>query len=195
MDQLALYGVGGLSAQVVAGGGLAVLGVVVIVLVLLRRRRRRAATVLDSHARHVLELRRFLLRVQYDYPRPTLADLVQSSRRGGLTVRLHVAGAPSALPDDVDLAAMRIVHEALVNVYQHGTASATVTLRYRPDRVVITVDSSLKERGAPSPRRHRGVEAMRHRAGRVGGTVSAGAHEGGWRVHAELPLVAQTAFV
>jgi hypothetical protein len=194
MDHRALYAIGGLSAQVVAAIGLACLGVVVIVTAVTVRRRRRTSAVQHTHARQVMHFVRLLLRAQYDYPRPSLVDLVQFSRRGGLAIRLHVAGAPQGLADAVDLAAMRIVHEALVNVFQHGTANATVVLRYRPDRLVITVDNPLKARPIPVHGRHRGVEAMRHRAGRVGGTVTAGPHEGGWRVRADLPLGAQAAF-
>ncbi|MEO3810359.1 hypothetical protein ABGB17_15270 [Sphaerisporangium sp. B11E5] len=194
MDRLALFVIGGVPPHVVMAAGLGLLGVAVIVAVLVGRRRRRVAAVQDSHARRVLELVRLLLRVQYDYPRPTIADLVQCSRRGGLTVRLHVSGAPRMLPDVVDLAAMRIVHEALVNVYQHGTASATVILGYRADRLTITVDSPLSAQASPSRGPRTGVAAMRRRAGRLGGTVSAGPHEGGWRVHADLPLGAQAAF-
>lgn len=168
-------------------------GVLVIAAVVGVRRRRRVGRVREAHARGVEDLARLLLRVQYDYPRPSIAEVIQASRKGGLTVRLHVAGAPCALPDPIDLAAMRIVHEALVNVYRHGTASATVTLSYRGDRVTITVDSRLNARGESRGERQ-GVAAMRRRAERVGGTVSAGPYEGGWRVHADLPLGVEAAF-
>ncbi|MEV6980054.1 hypothetical protein AB0M95_02145 [Sphaerisporangium sp. NPDC051017] len=187
MNQPSLYGVAGLSTQIVVGIGLALLGVVVIVAALLARRRHRAVAA-DEHAQHVTQLRRLLLRTQYDYPRPTLSDLVQASRHEGLTIRLHVAGTPMELPDPVDLAGMRIIQEALTNVFAHGEAHATVMLTYRPDRLVVTVDNPLKGRIPGSRGRREGLETMRRRAGKLGGSVSAGLYQGGWRVYAELPF-------
>ncbi|WP_214413171.1 sensor histidine kinase [Sphaerisporangium fuscum] len=178
---------GDLPTQVVVAVALTCLGAVLIVTALLLKRRKRTAAV-RAHAERVRHLHRLLLRTQYDYPRPSLADLVQASRQEGLSIRLHVAGPPRILPDPVDLAGMRIIHEALTNVLKHGTASATVMLEYRPDRLLVTVDSSMSGRRPPVKGRQEGVEAMRRRAGKLGGSLTAGPYQGGWRVHAELPF-------
>ncbi|GII63526.1 hypothetical protein Skr01_36110 [Sphaerisporangium krabiense] len=188
MDQPALHGIAGFSTPIVVAVGLACLGVAVIVVavVLVRRRHRPSGTV-DELEQQVVRLRRLLQRTQYDYPRPTLAGLVQSSRLEGLTIRLHVAGTPRPLPDPVDLAGMRILEEALTNTLRHGAPSATVVLAYRADRIVLTVDNRLKGRLPGSHGARQGVETMRRRAAKLGGSAWAGLYQGGWRVHAELP--------
>jgi hypothetical protein len=186
-QQPSLYGIGGLSTQVVVAIALTCLGAAVVMAALLLRRRHRAVAAY-AHSQHVTHLTRLLLRTQYDYPRPTLADLVQSSRHGGLTIRLHVAGSPLELPDPVDLAGMRIIQEALTNALKHGTANATVVLAYRPDAVTLTVDSQMKGKIAASRGPHEGLAIMRRRANKIGGSVTAGPYQGGWRVHAELPF-------
>jgi signal transduction histidine kinase len=92
------------------------------------------------------------------------------------------------LPDAVDLAGMRIIQEALTNVLEHGTASATVMLAYLPDQLTLTIDSPL-DPGRPAPRGpHEGLVTMRRRAAKLGGSLTAGPYQGGWRVHAELPF-------
>ncbi|MEV7968289.1 ATP-binding protein [Sphaerisporangium sp. NPDC088356] len=187
IQQPAFYTMGGSSAQVAVAIALTFLGAAVVLAALLRRRRNRAVAA-HSHSQHVSELTRLLLRTQYDYPRPTLADLVQSSRHGGLTIRLHVAGTPQELPDPVDLAGMRIIQEALTNTLKHGTPNATVVLSYEPDRVTLTVDNGMKAKTHASRGPHEGLATMRRRASKIGGSVWAGPYEGGWRVHAELPF-------
>jgi nitrate/nitrite-specific signal transduction histidine kinase len=186
-QQPALHGIGGLATQVVVAIALTCLGAVVILAALLLRRRHLAVAA-HAHSQHVTDLTRLLLRTQYDYPRPTLADLVQASRQGGLTIRLHVAGSPHELPDPVDLAGMRIIQEALTNTLKHGTPNATVVLCYRPDRVILTVDNPMKGKPSSFRGRHEGLATMRRRASKIGGSVTAGPHQGGWRVHAELPF-------
>ncbi|MDH2425826.1 hypothetical protein [Sphaerisporangium sp. TRM90804] len=187
MELPSLLGLGGLAPQILAAAGLAFLGVVVIVAALARRRRHRGAVAASARAEKVSRLERVLLRAQYDYPRPSLAELAQSARKGGLHIRLHVAGAPRELPDPVDLAGMRIVQEALTNVYRHGTPNATVVLSYRPDQLTVTVENALKPKPLTSRGEREGLAMMRRRAGRIGGSVSAGSFPGGWRVYAELP--------
>jgi nitrate/nitrite-specific signal transduction histidine kinase len=187
IQQPALNVMGGLSAQVVAAIALTCLGVLVVLVTFLLRRRGRAEAA-QAHSQHVSELTRLLLHKQYDYPRPSLADVVQSSRQAGLTVRLHMAGSPRELPDPVDLAGMRIIQEALTNTLKHGMPNAMVVLCYRPDRVEVTVDNPMRPKSPPSRGPRKGLAAMRHRAARIGGSVTAGPYQGGWRVHAQLPF-------
>ncbi|MGY1745036.1 sensor histidine kinase [Blastococcus sp. SYSU D00695] len=126
-------------------------------------------------------------------PQPGLAalpELAASVRAAGVAVDLHVDGAlPQAAPA-TDLAAYRIVQEALTNVVKHaGPARVDVRVEVRADRVCLDVtDDGLG--GAPAPG-GRGLVGMRERAAAAGGTVTAGpAPGGGWRVSAELPLTA-----
>jgi signal transduction histidine kinase len=55
-------------------------------------------------------------------------------------VNLRVEGRPGKLPPGVDLTAYRIVQEALTNTVKHsGADEATVTVRYEPGYVTVSV--------------------------------------------------------
>jgi signal transduction histidine kinase len=104
-----------------------------------------------------------------------------------------VEGAPRPLPSPVDLAAFRIVQEALTNVTKHaGRAAAEVHLRYDDDQLVVTVDDDGPRAGAPVPAAHgtgSGLAGMRERATALGGELVAGPRAGGgFHVLATLPL-------
>jgi signal transduction histidine kinase len=58
----------------------------------------------------------------------------------GLPVELRIEGTPHPLPATVDLSAYRVAQEALTNTLQHaGPARASVTVRYGPDTLEVTV--------------------------------------------------------
>ncbi len=106
-----------------------------------------------------------------------------------MPVQLEIEGDPTALPAGVQLAAYRIVQEALTNTLKHaGTeVSARVAIRCVNGSVDIDVSDSGTA-AAPDPRgTGRGLAGMRQRAAVFGGTVDAGpATGGGWHVHAHL---------
>jgi signal transduction histidine kinase len=115
--------------------------------------------------------------------------LVERVRAAGLSVELSVTGARD-LPPGVDLAAYRVVQEALTNVIKHaGTARAAVVLEYRPDDLVITVtDDGRPVTGSGGPG-GRGLIGLRERIGLYGGELDAGPRPGGgWRVRARIPV-------
>ena len=61
------------------------------------------------------------------------------------------AGTPRALPPGIDLAAYRVVQEALTNVMKHaGPARTTVRLEYRPRDLLITVSDDGPPDSAPA---------------------------------------------
>ncbi len=118
--------------------------------------------------------------------------LVERVRAAGLSVELSVTGARD-LPPGVDLAAYRVVQEALTNVIKHaGTARAAVVLEYRPDDLVITVTDDgrpVTGPGRPGGPGGRGLIGLRERIGLYGGELDAGPRPGGgWRVRARIPL-------
>ena len=127
-------------------------------------------------------------------PRPGLAalpDLLAQTRTAGLPVELSVEGEPPrSVAPGVELAAYRIVQEALTNARKHaGAARASVAVRYGNGALELVVAND----GAPvvrdgRPRGH-GLIGMRERAALYGGTLEArpGA-EGGFVVRARLPL-------
>jgi signal transduction histidine kinase len=129
-------------------------------------------------------------------PGPRLADLdalVAGVRAGGLDVRLDGGRPPEPLPAAVELAAYRIVQEALTNVTRHAHArSATVRLAY-DDGVTIEVTDDGVGGPDPSPpvdvEHGNGILGMRERAAALGGRVEVGPRPGGgFRVTAHLPV-------
>jgi signal transduction histidine kinase len=124
-------------------------------------------------------------------PSPGLArleELAAHARAAGIAVRLVAEGAPRPLPADVDVAAYRIVQEALTNSVRHsGGHTATVHLRYDADAVTIEVDDDGPAAVRPA-RQGNGVAGMTERARALGGTLDAGFKPGGgFRVLARLP--------
>jgi signal transduction histidine kinase len=127
-----------------------------------------------------------------------LAELVDSAAAAGLAVRVEEDGDPGQLPVDVDLAAYRIVQEALTNAGRHsGGANARVRIAYRSRALEIEVDDdgATRRPGRPpaqasgSGHGGSGIAGMSERAAALGGTFQAGpGPEGGFRVRAWLPL-------
>jgi len=122
-------------------------------------------------------------------PAPGLAhldELCTRSAGAGLHVETVVVGVPRPLPTAVDLAAYRIIQEAVTNVRRHSSArTATVTLDFGADCLHLEVAddgrSTQVSEGA-------GVAGMRERALTVGGEFNlAATGSGGVRVHARLP--------
>src|SRR5215467_9887814 len=127
-------------------------------------------------------------------PTSTLArldDLITQASAAGLKVRAETEGTVRALPFGVDVAAYRIVQEALTNVARHaGPATATVRIVYGEDEVTVQVDDDGR---GPSARQQspsgNGIVGMRERAAALGGQLYAGARPGGaFQVRARLPV-------
>ncbi|MFC0028406.1 sensor histidine kinase [Micromonospora chaiyaphumensis] len=126
-------------------------------------------------------------------PAPGLAQLPQLRERlagAGLPVTVEVDGPPRPLPVAVDLAAYRVVQEALTNVLRHaGPATATVRIRYTPTEVAVEVTDTGRGAVAAADRPGYGLAGMRERVTALGGSFAAGpASTGGFRVSATLPV-------
>jgi signal transduction histidine kinase len=129
-------------------------------------------------------------------PQPGLArlgDLVAQARTAGLPVEVTLEGESEALPRGVDLAAYRIVQEALTNARKHAVPARThVAVRYAEG----TLDLEIVNEGKPLPRRNdtggHGLVGMRERVALYGGELAAGPRaDGGYTVHARLPVEPQ----
>jgi len=118
-----------------------------------------------------------------------LADLLDAAQAAGLRVELSVDGDPRPLPVPVDLAAYRIIQEALTNVLRHaGARTVRLALTHEPAQLLIRVrdDGAAADPGSP---RGTGIDGMRERARALSGRLSAAPHpEGGYEVRAELPI-------
>lgn len=125
-------------------------------------------------------------------PAPGLERLDELTADAGLPTRTVINGEPRPLPAGVDRAAYRIVQEALTNVRRHADrgTTATITIEYRPDTLMIYVDDDGGGGDArPLAPPGNGITGMRERAAALGGTVTAGPSPAvGWRVHADLPF-------
>jgi signal transduction histidine kinase len=134
-------------------------------------------------------------------PQPGMSDIetaVERSSASGVPTTLVVDGAERPLAAGVELAAYRIVQEALTNVRKHAgsSASATVSIHYRPHDIVIEVSddgrgavSSLAPTGAGH-----GLIGMRERVEIYGGELFSGPRAGGgFVVRAVLPVASDAA--
>jgi signal transduction histidine kinase len=157
------------------------------------------ARITDTGRSSLEELRR-LLSVIRDGEQPAHPSFapVGLDALPALAAQVTAAGLPVGLvcdpglevPAGVELAAYRIVQEALTNTLRHaGAATATVTVRRLGSdlQVQITDDG----RGTTQPRRDpgRGLAGMRERVAVYGGTLTTGGGtDGGYRVEARIPL-------
>jgi signal transduction histidine kinase len=144
------------------------------------------------------EMRRLLAAMRRDgddvefAPQPGLDGLdalVEEIGRAGLPVELHVDGQPFPLPRGIDLSAYRIVQEGLTNALKHARATdANVTVRYRPEELVIEVrDNGLGS--ATTDGLGHGLVGVRERVKIYGGEMSAGtATGGGFVLSTRLPV-------
>ena len=123
-----------------------------------------------------------------------LESLVASFRTDmNADVTLTIEGSSRALAADAGLALYRGAQEALTNVMRYAPGAVTqVVLRYEGDRTTLTVedtihdDASLPE-GLRDVGGGRGLSGMRERVTRLGGSLSAGPTESGWRVELVIP--------
>jgi signal transduction histidine kinase len=118
-----------------------------------------------------------------------LPALLETVEGAGLRVELDLDGDRRALPVPVDLAAYRIVQEALTNVIRHaGARTVWLAVEHRPSRLTLRI----RDDGTAPPVADgwgQGIDGMRERARALAGSLTAGPHpDGGFEVRAELPV-------
>lgn len=129
-----------------------------------------------------------------------LDDLVGRTRAAGFDVELIVEGTTHPLSAGVDLAAFRVVQEAMTNVVRHAGDGARVVVRvgHTSDALVVRVEddggsgpAAGRSDGATTVGQvaGRGIAGMRERVETLDGSFDAGPRPGGgFRVMARLPL-------
>ncbi|MFE4971505.1 sensor histidine kinase [Kitasatospora sp. NPDC056651] len=119
-----------------------------------------------------------------------LDRLVAGAADAGVRVALTRRGAARPLPAEVDLAAYRIVQEAVTNVVKHsGTRDCHVTVEYGTREVAVTVADLGAGTPTGAPGTGYGLAGMRERVTLLHGEFSAGPRPGGgFLVAARLPL-------
>jgi signal transduction histidine kinase len=117
------------------------------------------------------------------------------------TAELTIDGDRERLAGPAGHAVLRVVQEALTNVRKHAPGAAVAVAVHAgtgsSDEIVAVVQDrptaeALARQGAGSPSLSLtgggyGLEGMRERARGLGGTLSAGAGDDGWRVELRLP--------
>jgi signal transduction histidine kinase len=118
-----------------------------------------------------------------------LPALVDRIRATGMAVEYTVTGAPRQLAQGVDLAAYRVVQEALTNTVKHARgARARVRVEFAEAELLITVTDAGGAPGASAATGNgRGLLGLRERLAVYQGGLDAGPHEGGFRVRARIP--------
>jgi signal transduction histidine kinase len=115
----------------------------------------------------------------------TLSERVDG---GSLLVTVEAPAALAELPAAVEVAAYRIVTEALTNVTRHSTASAaTVTITADQRALHLRIRDNGGNGGGPwQP--GVGLTSMRERAAELGGVCEAADDHGGGQVTVTIPL-------
>ncbi|MGH3211937.1 MAG: sensor histidine kinase, partial [Trebonia sp.] len=134
-----------------------------------------------------------------------LGNVLDQVRAAGISVDLRIEGNPTRLAPGTDLAAYRIIQEALTNTVRHsGADDAAVTLCYEPGYVNVSVTDTgrgpaaaagarlaeLPDTGSGAAPRSGGfgLAGMAERVASCGGSLTVGpGQDGGFTVSARLP--------
>ncbi|MFF4831296.1 sensor histidine kinase [Streptomyces sp. NPDC001315] len=128
-----------------------------------------------------------------------LDELTGTFRSAGLQVEVARADQGTTLPAAVDLAAYRVIQEALTNVQKHAGPEAKAEVSVV--RVGPHIEITVLDNGRPAPQDDtscvgggHGLLGMRERVTALRGTLTTGPrYGGGFRVHAILPVKTRTA--
>ncbi len=167
------------------------------------RARRALASIEETSKRALNEMRRLLGVLRADTPDgaalapvPTLDDLdrlVACAVEGGTPVDVSVDGDRRKAPAGIELAAYRVLQEALTNVRRHAAgAPARVRLSFEPGEVVVEVENPLVDGQPGMGGGGHGLLGMRERVSLYGGTFQAGPHpDGTFKMSARIPYEAE----
>ncbi|MFF9765284.1 sensor histidine kinase [Streptomyces sp. NPDC014636] len=168
---------------------------------------RQALRAIETGARSALGELRLLLRAfrpeagedgtgEQRQPGSSLArldELADTVRATGMTVHVHRDGTTDGLPAAVDLAAYRIVQEALTNTLRHAAGADEVSVRLTAEeecvKVTVADNGRTAQTGSGLSGAGRGLLGMKERVRLVGGSLRAGPLPGGgFEVAARLPV-------
>ncbi len=123
-----------------------------------------------------------------------LQPLIDRVAAAGLPVQLDVSDLRYDLPPGLDLAAFRVVQEALTNVLKHaGRVPTTVRIDYGESALLVDVANAGHTDPASRPAipagNGRGLIGLRERISLYGGELDYGPRPGGgWRITARFPM-------
>jgi signal transduction histidine kinase len=117
-----------------------------------------------------------------------LGPLLESARASGVRVELDDRRAAAPVSAAVDLAAHRILAEALTNAAKHAPGSTVRCVLADGDGALrVEVVNDLVPGATPGPGTRTGLLGLGERAAAVGGRLDAGPEDGRWTVRASLP--------
>jgi signal transduction histidine kinase len=117
-----------------------------------------------------------------------LDEIVESVRAAGMTCELSIEIGATPVGELVELAAYRVVQQALTNAARHQVdASAAVVVAARDGALTVEV-RSVGQR-LPAGQGGHGIVGMRERVEGLGGKLAAGPDAEGWTVRAIIPAV------
>jgi signal transduction histidine kinase len=158
---------------------------------------RAALQAIESTAREsVAELQRLLMVLRHGDQPPDLSPQPGLAQLPALAARMREAGLPVELrvddvhgiPAGVDLAAYRILQEALTNALKHAGTPTVVDVRWCEDGLALEVCNEVVP-GREPPSGGHGLLGMRERVHVYGGVISAGPDDcGNFAVRVKLPL-------
>lgn len=121
-----------------------------------------------------------------------IPGLVAQMQAAGMDARLELPGDTEKLGRTTQLAAYRIVQEALTNAMRHGLEGAPVHVRIVQDfgRCKIDIHNRPRTYGGADTGGH-GLTGMRERASLAGGSAWIGLDGGWFRVSVDLPKEVQ----
>ena len=153
--------------------------------------------VTDTGRRAIADLRHLLEVLDPDHgttaPALTVGELrslVEQTRRAGQPVEFTEEGDPQDVAGSAELAAYRVVQEALTNALKYAHGSRTVVhVQHRTREIIVDVSTAGSRSQSASPGGSgRGLAGLRERVGLLGGEFSAGrGADGSFVVRARIP--------
>ena len=121
-------------------------------------------------------------------------DLVEQAQLAGLTVGVRVQGLGVQLNPATELAAYRLVQEALTNVLKHGPIPIVeISQRSREAGLEVAVNNTIKVLPASDSATGRGLSGLLERVTACGGTLEWGPNPSGeFEVRAWFPAAVRT---
>jgi signal transduction histidine kinase len=117
----------------------------------------------------------------------SIDTLIASHAAAGLDVAVDTIGTPPPIGGAGDLAAYRILQEALTNAVRHGAGSARVEVLFGDAGVELTVTNPVRLAAASRSRGGHGLIGMRERAVLLGGNLEAAQDGDRFCVRARIP--------
>jgi signal transduction histidine kinase len=119
------------------------------------------------------------------------------SERSGVAVEIDIPGAFGRISQELEIACFRLAQECLTNIHRHsGSPTARIRLEKTDSEVRLEVSDAGRGFPAGSVREREGhglgIQAMRERAGQLGGHLEIDSSSTGTRVLAVLPLSSST---